>query len=477
MSKNKLKKKEKTLRFQPLKLNLGTTSLKAGDFNVSGNNFLSSITCPTAPPTQTPVQQITDFLQRVQNRPPFTELVSMKTEDFKFSNINEAEKGCYGTVFQCRHTDFPDLPLAMKVIQIQTSERELRQIKRELEIISKVNHENIVVWYGSTVDLSKYGVNILMEFVDGPTMQSAILLGGRFPFNILKYVLKSSVSALLYLKNELKVAHRDVKPSNILFSKAGVLKLVDFGMSRILEQTDGVLHTKFVGARSYMSPEMLGASEEDNYYQSDLFSLATTILECCFGFYPYPLVDEDELVFYLNECGPLLSSSARLEKIKSQEAGFSVKELTLSEDNATINTDWSLDNNHGWADGNSSAISSGKETTTSGKHSRPRKSPSLVSMTLTDDSKNKKLLERNLNMTPFEILQMLGEIEDTTRFPGSVAEDHFSQEFCQIVDAMCLHNPSKRISYEKIMQDPFIGNISVPQIEVAKFITTLLSFK
>ena len=231
---------KKTLKFKPMKLDLSNIkkTRNATDFNQSFDQIQNQ-----RQPTQSAAQVLSSWLIRIEAdrpRPPFTNESNLTHDQFNFGDESKAANGQYGTVYQCRHRDFPDLSLAMKMIKINNDQGDVQRIQRELNIIKMTDHENIVTWYGSVVDSMAYGVNILMEYVDGPTVQQAIFLGGRYPMEILEYTLKKSIAALLYLKVGMPgtpVAHRDVKPSNIMFNRRGQVKVCDFGMSRIIESS------------------------------------------------------------------------------------------------------------------------------------------------------------------------------------------------------------------------------------------------
>ena len=92
------------------------------------------------------------------------------------------------------------------------------------------------------------------------------------------------LNGLNYLHKK-HVMHRDIKPANILLNKNGAVKLADFGVSGIMENTrDGLM--SFVGTMNYMSPERL---KGDTYYaETDLWSLGIILVECATGSCPYP---------------------------------------------------------------------------------------------------------------------------------------------------------------------------------------------
>lgn len=109
----------------------------------------------------------------------------------------------------------------------------------------------------------------------------------RIPENIMARIAKSVVEALNYLKAELGVIHRDVKPSNILINRQGKVKICDFGISGHL--VDSIAKTKDAGCRPYMAPERINPEGTDKGYdiKSDVWSLGITLMELAQGEFPY----------------------------------------------------------------------------------------------------------------------------------------------------------------------------------------------
>lgn len=110
----------------------------------------------------------------------------------------------------------------------------------------------------------------------------------RIPENILGQITVATVHALNYLKEKLKIIHRDVKPSNILLHEGGDIKLCDFGISGQL--IDSIARTKDAGCRPYMAPERIDPEFSHKGYdvRSDVWSLGITLMEVATGRFPYP---------------------------------------------------------------------------------------------------------------------------------------------------------------------------------------------
>ncbi|CAB3407001.1 unnamed protein product [Caenorhabditis bovis] len=106
---------------------------------------------------------------------------------------------------------------------------------------------------------------------------------GRLPEQYVGRISVAVVRGLQYLKDELKILHRDVKPSNMLVNSNGEIKLCDFGVSGMLIDS---MANSFVGTRSYMAPERLTGSHYT--ISSDIWSFGLSLVELLIGRYPVP---------------------------------------------------------------------------------------------------------------------------------------------------------------------------------------------
>ena len=214
----------------------------------------------------------------------------------EFKQVKHIGKGQYGDVWKMEHAKLPCM-IAVKKIVLNTSlnEKERRRWKREIEVLRKsVDHPHTVTFYGALVHNGD--VWLCMELMDRSLDDLVKLiyqnLNTTIPQGVIRNIIFALVNGLNYLKEELEVLHRDVKPSNILINKHGEVKLCDFGISGVLQKS--VCYTN-IGCARFMAPEridpMLGAQEGEQPKfdaRSDVWSLGLTLFELVVGHSAFP---------------------------------------------------------------------------------------------------------------------------------------------------------------------------------------------
>jgi len=126
-----------------------------------------------------------------------------------------------------------------------------------------------------------------MEYMDAGSLDK--LYGVGVPEPVLGRIVSFMVKGLKFLKDELQIIHRDVKPTNVLLNKRGEVKLCDFGVSGQLEKS---LAKTNIGCQSYMAPERIRGESQNALstysVSSDVWSVGLATLEIAIGKYPYP---------------------------------------------------------------------------------------------------------------------------------------------------------------------------------------------
>ncbi|XP_056252549.1 serine/threonine-protein kinase 36 [Seriola aureovittata] len=191
-----------------------------------------------------------------------------------------AGEGSFGRVYKGRKR-FTGQVVALKFMpKVGRSEKELRSLKREIEIMRGLQHPNIVQLFDSFETETE--VVVVTEYAEGQLFQ-ILEDDGNLPESQVREIACQLVSALYYLHSH-RILHRDMKPQNILLGKSGVVKLCDFGFARAMSVSTLVL-TSIKGTPLYMSPELV---EEKPYdHTADLWSLGCILYELHTGAPPF----------------------------------------------------------------------------------------------------------------------------------------------------------------------------------------------
>ncbi|KAL7686154.1 putative protein kinase [Plasmopara halstedii] len=141
----------------------------------------------------------------------------------------------------------------------------------------------LVCLYDAFMNPNEGNVSIVVEYMDGGSLQDIVDTGGCTNEVVLANISFRVLKGLAFLHNTHQL-HRDIKPSNLLINHFGDVKVSDFGIVREMENSLAKA-TTFVGTLTYMSPERI-ASEEYSY-KSDVWSFGLSIMTCALGKFPY----------------------------------------------------------------------------------------------------------------------------------------------------------------------------------------------
>ena len=163
--------------------------------------------------------------------------------------------------------------VAVKQLHASGPEDAALRFEREAKLGASLNHPNLVSIYDIATD--EESVLIVMEYVDGQTLQGAIQRGGLSPARVAEVV--RDVAAGLDHAHAHGVVHRDVKPANILLRRDGVAKLADLGIATAAERTSITRSDIVLGTASYMAPEQLAGERAGP--PADVYALAAVAYE------------------------------------------------------------------------------------------------------------------------------------------------------------------------------------------------------
>ena len=189
-----------------------------------------------------------------------------------------------GVVYRSTHPRL-DIPVAIKVLAEQySSDTSFRQrFHREAATVASLNHPGIVRVY----DFDEDGpvLFIVMEWVDGRSMRSWLDEYGRFSVDVSVDLVQQLLSAV-GVAHDFGIVHRDLKPDNILISNRGKTKILDFGISKLIDDKHRLTATgSMVGTPAYMAPEQVKGEAVDKC--SDVYSLGMILYELLHGEPPF----------------------------------------------------------------------------------------------------------------------------------------------------------------------------------------------
>ena len=194
-------------------------------------------------------------------------------------------KGAMGIVYKAFDPHIERF-VAIKTIRKDTVEPELAaqymaRFKNEAKAAGRLQHPNIVSVY-------EYGEDdavtfIAMEFVEGAGLREYLTRRASFDFGQLAALMDQLLGALEFAHSR-GVVHRDVKPSNLIVTGQGQLKVADFGIARV-DTSNLTMVGMTIGTPPYMSPEQIRGFEVD--HRSDLFSTGIVLYELLTGERPF----------------------------------------------------------------------------------------------------------------------------------------------------------------------------------------------
>ena len=167
----------------------------------------------------------------------------------------------------------------------------VKRFLREAQIGKILNHPNIV----KVFDVIEEGddIYILMEYIDGKTLSQFMNEKKLMDFKTVKYIVISILKALSYANKRGLVAHRDIKPSNIMIDKDGNVKVMDFGIAKVVGSD--ITTSTLIFTPKYASPEQIKGNKVD--IRSDLYSLGVMTYEMLSGRPPFDANTPAEVIY------------------------------------------------------------------------------------------------------------------------------------------------------------------------------------
>jgi len=226
------------------------------------------------------------------------ELINKKIENYKI--ISLLGKGGMGVVYKA-HDEKLNRFVAIKVLNaphVKDSKRVKDRFKVEAQNHAQLIHQNIVTVYGFVEFDNLLG--IVMEYVDGESLEKVIFKNRRLHVFDVIFIADQLLDGIDYAHSKGYI-HRDIKPSNIIVNSEGIVKIMDFGISKSIDEDNiGARTGARIGTIHYMSPEQVKGKNVNRI--SDLYSIGCTVYDMLAGQPPYDSKNDNEILDgHLNE--------------------------------------------------------------------------------------------------------------------------------------------------------------------------------
>ncbi|MFO8055749.1 MAG: protein kinase [bacterium] len=200
----------------------------------------------------------------------------------RYNLLEEVGRGGMGIVYKAEDSTL-ERTVAFKVLpsNLKDHPQALRNFFREAKSAARLNHPNIVTVYDAGEESETY--YIAMEFVEGDTIKYILTKEGVFSPRAILVIAGQVCKALEYAHGR-RVVHRDIKSSNIMWTPDKQVKIMDFGLAKVLEEVKGY-QTIASGTPYYMSPEQVLGKDID--HRTDIYSLGITMFEMATGALPF----------------------------------------------------------------------------------------------------------------------------------------------------------------------------------------------
>lgn len=212
----------------------------------------------------------------------------------KYEIISEIGRGAMGAVYKARDP-LIDRLVALKTITGGPSAQSnlLDRFYQEARSAGALQHPNIVTIY--ELGHEKNTPFIAMEYLEGESLDRIIDQHPVLPLSVkLGYIVR--VCDALAYAHQHNVVHRDVKPANIMVTKEGVVKVVDFGIARLTDMSM-TQPNMMIGSRAYMSPQLYKGERADA--RSDIWAVGVSLYELLAYRRPFIGDSEAELMFHI----------------------------------------------------------------------------------------------------------------------------------------------------------------------------------
>jgi len=208
-----------------------------------------------------------------------------KTLAGRYEVLERVGSGGMAIVYRGRDHRLGGREIAIKLLHphLSTKDESLVRFKNEADAAAKLEHDNILKIFDAGIDQEEEAF-IVMEFVRGETLAAIV---DKRPLLVpeIGVMIAHEVARALDAAHAMRILHRDVKPENVMVREDGLVKLMDFGIARALDNHRMTMTGALMGSPAHMAPEHIEGKKID--YRADVFSLGTLLYYVVTGVLPF----------------------------------------------------------------------------------------------------------------------------------------------------------------------------------------------
>ncbi|MBX2820204.1 MAG: serine/threonine protein kinase [Rhodothermaceae bacterium] len=215
--------------------------------------------------------------------------------------LTKIGEGGMGAVYLAEHVRLKR-KAALKFLsrEILNDKESLVRFEREALAISAINHPNIVTIYD--IDAFEDVPYIAMEYVDGFSLKSLFGSQSNLPVDIAIH-LQYQIAQGLLRTHQASIVHRDIKPANIMVSREGYIKILDFGLAKLMDASRITRSEHTLGTVHYIAPEMYLGNSTD--HRADIWGIGVLFYQMLTGALPFEGSNMHKVMFSVVNKSPV----------------------------------------------------------------------------------------------------------------------------------------------------------------------------